>query len=149
MVEQIFRLPHGKRSVIISYKLVYTSFSRVAKRLKNDSERSQTLTALLPSTQSPPRNENYAISKQNNYYVVCITQISYFQRLPFTLFHFLLTTANAPLDPLPHQAMTSPKTVVERTGGGCRNWKQDIILGLNFFEKTLVGGGSPRLLSGP
>ena len=50
MVEQIFRLPHVKRSVIISYKLVYTSFSRVAKRLKNDSERSQTLIALLPST---------------------------------------------------------------------------------------------------
>ena len=50
MVEQIFRLPHVKRSVIISYKLVYTSSSRVAKRLKNDSERSQTLIALLPST---------------------------------------------------------------------------------------------------
>ena len=50
MVEQIFRLPHGKRSMIISYKLVYTSFSRVAKRLKNDSETSQTLIALLPST---------------------------------------------------------------------------------------------------
>ena len=50
MVEQIFRLPQVKRSVIISYKLVYTSFSRVAKRLKNDSETSQTLIALFPST---------------------------------------------------------------------------------------------------
>ena len=70
--EQIFLSPHVKQSVIISFKLVHTSWWRVAEQLKiwdvrklGNIRKVSNFIELLPSAQSSCQNVNFASTSKN------------------------------------------------------------------------------------